>query len=85
VINIDLIHLFTLGRPNWNARFESLESIKGLVNFAKTKAFGGGSATEFNDDMLTALLSYCMQFYVVSHHLAENTCFWIPENGLQHQ
>ena len=42
VANIDLIRLFTLVRPNWNARFQGLESFKGLVNFAKTKAFGGG-------------------------------------------
>jgi hypothetical protein len=70
--DIDVKRLFTLGRPNWGARFQTSDSIKGLINYATTKAFGGGSGGSINDNILTALLSYRIQFYVVSHHLSEN-------------
>ncbi|KAN0084865.1 hypothetical protein V8E54_001332 [Elaphomyces granulatus] len=70
--DIDVKRLFTLGRPNWGARLQTSDSIKGLINYATTKAFGGGSGASINDDILTALLSYRIQFYVVSHHLSEN-------------
>ena len=71
-VDIDVKRLFTLGRPNWGARFQTSDNIKGLINYATTKAFGGGSAGSINDNILTALLSYRIQFYVVSHHLSEN-------------
>jgi hypothetical protein len=69
--DIDVKRLFTLGCPNWGARFQTSDSIKGLINYATTKAFGGGSGS-INNNILTALLSYRIQFYVVSHHLSEN-------------
>jgi hypothetical protein len=72
-IDIDVRRLFSLGRPNWGARLRT-GNIMELMNYAQTKAFGGGSTkgiTEITDDTLTALLSYRMQFYVVSHHLSE--------------
>lgn len=69
-VNIDVEHLFSLGRPNWSARFH-LGGIDRLVRDAIEKVYGGGTSKSLNEHVLIALLSYRMQFYVLSHVLAE--------------
>ncbi|QKX64220.1 uncharacterized protein TRUGW13939_11393 [Talaromyces rugulosus] len=63
--------LFTFGRPNWAIQLQ-IGGTHGLKNHATLKMYGGSDNKEFTEETLTSLLSFRLQFYVVSHHLGES-------------
>ena len=67
---IDPERLFTLGRPNWAAQL-NCNGLAYLKRNAFRKMYGGGPRGIFSEMILTSMLSFRLQFYILSHHLAE--------------
>ncbi|CRG89919.1 5-oxoprolinase (ATP-hydrolysing) [Talaromyces islandicus] len=63
--------LFTFGRPNWAIQLQ-IGGIQGLIDHAMMKVYGGSNKKELSEEALTSLLSFRLQFYIVSHHLGES-------------
>lgn len=69
---IDVASLFSLSRPYWGAMLER-QTITEARSLARIKIFSGRPSDGASNEIVSlALLSYRMQFYVISHSLAED-------------